>query len=333
MRTRQPVPRFLLLLAAAAILLPPGCSKGDAALMEKSRRVFGTLAESSSAPPDAPELVRLGRALYFSPQLSLNRTQSCNSCHPVDAGKPGTDRLATSPGALETPGRRNTPTVFNADLHIAQFWDGRSATLEEQAVGPILNPIEMAMPDATAVEARARSGEIVDRALFTAAFPTERDPFTLSHVARAIAAFERTLRTRDRFDSFIEGHAGALTSREKEGLSLFFDTGCASCHGGPLLGGDKFQKLGIIHRYSNENDRGRFEVTASEIDEFVFKVPALRNVALTSPYFHDGAVPTLDGAVDRMAWLQLGKKLTPAEREAIVAFLESLSDQDGSVGE
>ena len=307
-----------------------GCSKGDEALVAKSRRVFGTLAESASAPADSPALSRLGRALYFSPALSLNRTQSCNSCHPVDDGKPGADRLATSPGALATPGRRNTPTVLNADLHIAQFWDGRSKTLEDQAAGPILNPIEMAMPDAASVEARARAGEIADRALFIAAFPGERDPFTIGHVSRALAAFERTLRTRDRFDDFIEGDMGALTAQEKKGLELFFDTGCASCHGGPLLGGDRFQKLGVVHRYPNESDRGRFEVTEKEIDEFVFKVPALRNVALTSPYFHDGRVETLDAAVDRMAWLQLGKKLTQAEREAIVAFLGSLSDQGRS---
>jgi cytochrome c peroxidase len=311
-----------------ATLVSLACSKGDDALISKSRRVFGTLAESASAPADAPELIRLGRALYFSPALSLNRTQSCNTCHPVDDGRPGADSLPTSPGALNAEGRRNTPTVLNADLHIAQFWDGRSKTLEEQAAGPILNPVEMAMPDAASVEARARGGELAERTLFSAAFPGETDPYTLTHVARALAAFERTLRTRDRFDDFIEGDTGALTAKEKEGLALFFDTGCASCHGGPLLGGDKFQKLGIIHRYPNESDRGRFEVTSDEIDEFVFKVPALRNVALTSPYFHDGAVETLDDAVDRMAWLQLGKKLTPAEREAIVAFLGSLSDQE-----
>jgi cytochrome c peroxidase len=317
-----------LLLLGFATLLPLACSKGDAALIAKSRRVFGTLEGSASAPADSPELIRLGRALYFSPALSLNRTQSCNTCHPVDDGRPGADSLATSPGALDTPGRRNTPTVLNADLHIAQFWDGRSTTLEDQASGPILNPIEMAMPDAESVEARARGGELADLSLFTAAFPAEHDPYTLAHVARALAAFQRTLRTRDRFDDFIEGDAGALSAKEKEGLKLFFDTGCASCHGGPLLGGDKFQKLGIVHRYPNEDDRGRYEITAEEIDEFVFKVPALRNVALTSPYFHDGAVPTLDDAVERMAWLQLGKKLTPAEREAIVAFLGSLSDQE-----
>jgi cytochrome c peroxidase len=320
--------RFLLVLLALASLA--GCSKGDEALIGKSRRVFGTLP---SAANDSPALVRLGRTLYFSPNLSLNRTQSCNSCHPVDGGKMGTDGLPTSPGALRTAGRRNTPTVLNADLHATQFWDGRSATLEEQASGPILNPIEMAMPDAKAVEERARKGELAETTLFAAAFPGEKEPFTIDHVARAIAAFERTLRTRDRFDAFMEGKGDALSAKEKEGLELFLATGCASCHAGPLLGGDKFQKVGIIHRYPNESDRGRYEVTSEAIDEFVFKVPALRNVALTSPYFHDGAIPDLDAAVERMAWLQLGTTLAPADREAIVAFLKSLSDEDGAVGQ
>ncbi|HEY0593262.1 MAG TPA: cytochrome c peroxidase [Thermoanaerobaculia bacterium] len=323
-------PRFILPLLLLTTLV--GCSKGDEALMAKSRRVFGTIDSKGAPAADSPALVSLGRTLYFSPQLSLNRTQSCNSCHPVDGGKMGADGLPTSPGALKTAGRRNTPTVLNADLHVAQFWDGRSKTLEEQATGPILNPIEMAMPDPAAVEARVRAGEVADRALFQAAFPGEREPFTIDYVARAIAAFERTLRTRDRFDDFMEGNAGALDAKEKEGLRLFLDTGCASCHGGPLLGGDKFQKLGIIHRYPNQKDRGRYEVTSDEIDEFVFKVPALRNVALTSPYFHDGAIPTLDAAVERMAWLQLGRKLTPGQRDAIVAFLRALSDADGAVG-
>ncbi len=326
MRTTRLILPLLLLTALAA------CSRDDQALIAKSRRVFGTIDSKGASASDSPALVALGRALYFSPRLSLNGTQSCNSCHPVDGGKMGADGLPTSPGALKTAGRRNTPTVLNADLHVAQFWDGRSKTLEEQATGPILNPAEMAMPDAATVEARVRSGEVAERALFTAAFPGERDPFTLEHVARAIAAFERTLRTRDRFDSFMEGNAAALTPKEKEGLQLFFDTGCASCHGGALLGGDKFQKLGIINRYPNQEDRGRFEVTSDEIDEFVFKVPALRNVALTSPYFHDGAVPTLDAAVERMAWLQLGRKLAPDQREAIVAFLHALSDEDGAIG-
>ncbi|MGH9458808.1 MAG: cytochrome-c peroxidase [Thermoanaerobaculia bacterium] len=312
-------------MIAALASLAAGCADGDEALLAKSRRVFGTIEEARGDAPPRPELVRLGQILYVSPELSVNGTQSCSSCHPVAGGAPGVDGLPTSPGALGAPGRRNTPTVLNASLQFAQFWDGRAESLETQAAGPILNPLEMGMPTEAAVERRLRS---MDPALFRAAFPGEENPFTLDHAARALAAFQRTLLTSDRFDDFQRGDAGALSATEKRGLEAFLDAGCASCHGGPLLGGAQFQKVGIVHPWTNEADRGRYEVTSDEIDQFVFKVPSLRNVALTPPYFHDGTVETLEKAVDRMAWHQLGKKLPPEERDAIVAFLRALSDED-----
>lgn len=317
--------RRLLLLST--LLLSLACSGGEDPLIAKSRRVFGTIPQAQAQ--DAPQLVALGRALYFSPNLSLNRTQSCNSCHPVDGGGVGSDNLPVSPGATGAPGRRNTPTVLNAAFHQTQFWDGRAATLEEQAKGPILNPIEMAMPDERAVEGRLHAGEIVDLALFDAAFPGGK-PYTLDHVATAIAAFERSLRTRDRFDDFLEGDADALTAAEKKGLETFLANGCASCHNGAMLGGDKFMKIGVVNPYDNPKDRGRFEVTMKDSDQYVFKVPSLRNVALTPPYFHDGAAPDLHQAVDRMAWYQLGAKLPPEERDSIVTFLRALSDVERS---
>lgn len=313
-----------LLLALLSLILV-SCGNDDASLASRSRRVFGTLPAAKHA--DSPALVRLGRALYFTNELSANRTQSCNSCHAVDGTQSGAEPRATSVGALGTVGRRNAPSVMNSAYHFAQFWDGRAATLEEQAKGPIINPVEMAMPHYDAVEERLRNSPILEKRLFAEAFPGDADPYTIDHVARAIAAFERTLVTRDRFDDFQNGDFHALSRREKKGLQLFMSTGCASCHGGPLLGGNKFMKVGVVNEYDNTTDKGRAEVTHARGDNFVFKVPSLRNVEATAPYFHDGRIVDLPNAVDRMAWLQLGKKLEPSERDAIVAFLRALSDQ------
>lgn len=318
-----PVRFFLPLLLPLALLT--GCfdSSGDAALAATAKRVFGTLPEPQQR--DSAALVTLGRHLYFSPALSRNGTQSCNSCHPVDGGGIGADNKPTSPGALGTRGRRNTPTVLNASLHMAQFWDGRARTLEEQAQGPIVNPAEMAMPDARAVAQRLRTAPSIDRTLFARAFPDDADPYTIEHAARAIAAFERTLRTSDRFDAFMDGDAGALTAQEKEGLRRFMALGCTSCHNGPLVGARIYQKIGIVRPWPSQSDLGRYEVTKNDGDRHVFKVPSLRNVALTSPYFHDGSVPTLHDAVDKMAWHQLGTDLRKKDRDAIVAFLKAMS--------
>jgi cytochrome c peroxidase len=316
---RSLVPVALFALVAA------GCGMdGDPQLAATSKRVFGTIPHAQKS--DSADLVALGRHLYFSNELSVNRTQSCNTCHPVDGQKAGADRLATSKGALGDAGRRNSPTTLNAAFHATQFWDGRATTLEQQAQGPIVNPIEMAMPSEEAVAERLRTSNAIDRPLFLRAFPGERDPYTIRHAAQAIAAFERTLRTTDRFDEFQDGRLDALTSQEKEGVRLFMSYGCTSCHNGPLLGGDKFMKLGVVQPYENKDDRGRAEVTKSRGDDYVFKVPALRNVALTGPYFHDGRIENLPQAVERMAWHQLGKKMPAQDRDAIVAFLQSLSD-------
>lgn len=316
--------QFLLALLASS-LLTLGCgSEDDASLAAKSRRVFGPVpSEMPGAEADTREMVDLGRELFVSTELSVNRTQSCDTCHRLDGG--GVDRLPTSPGALGGLGPRNTPTVVNAGFHTAQFWDGRAETLEEQASGPILNPVEMAMPSEEDLIARLESSELAPR--FAAAFPDSSDPVSMENLTRSIAAFQRTLVSRDRFDAFMDGDHDALSAREKQGLRLFMKTGCASCHGGPLLGGNIFQKLGMVHPYENQSDLGRGDVTNRKRDRFVFKVPALRNVALTSPYFHDGSIETLPQAVERMAWLQLGYEIPVEERDAIVAFLEALTDQ------
>ncbi len=282
------------------------------------------------AEKDTKEQVGLGRRLFFEKRLSQNGSQSCNSCHAVDKGRGGVDNQPTSPGAFGKRGGRNSPTVLNAGFHLAQFWDGRAENLEAQAKGPILNPIEMAMPDPKEVLARLRADKRYVRE-FSKAFPDQADPLTYDNLAQAIAAFERTLVTRDRFDDFLKGSDRALTELERRGLHEFLTVGCATCHNGPLIGANGFRKIGILEPYSNQADKGRIEVTKDEADEFVFKVPSLRNIALTGPYFHDGKHSQLAEAVREMGRLQLGQRLSDEQVTSIVAFLNTLSDKGRKV--
>ncbi|MCW5558387.1 MAG: c-type cytochrome, partial [Verrucomicrobiae bacterium] len=278
------------------------------------------------AENDTPDRVSLGEKLFFEKKLSLNGSQSCNSCHAVDQGKGGVDNEPTSPGAMGKRGGRNSPTVLNAGFHLAQFWDGRAETLEDQAKGPVLNPIEMAMPAPDVVIERLTSDPAYVAA-FKKAFPDETQPINYDNFAKAVAAFERTLITRDRLDDFLKGDNSALSDQEKVGLNEFLTVGCTTCHYGPLLGGNNYKKVGIVNTYENGADKGRIEVTKEEYDELVFKVPSLRNIALTGPYFHDGQQAALPGTVKKMAWLQLGAELTPEQLDPLVAFLGSLTDK------
>jgi cytochrome c peroxidase len=215
---------------------------------------------------------------------------------------------------------------LNAGFHIAQFWDGRAATLADQAKGPILNPVEMGMPGEKAVvEKLSKIPEYTEA--FAKAFPGVKNPLTYQNLADAIAAFERTLITRDRFDDFLNGNDSALTKAEVLGLQTFLNQGCVTCHMGPLLGGNSYRKIGQVNPYDTK-DLGRFELTKKEEDRFVFKVPSLRNVALTEPYFHDGSAATLPDAVSKMAFHQLGKKLNEQEISEIVTFLKALTDKE-----
>jgi len=279
---------------------------------------------------DTPARVKLGRDLFFEKKLSANNTQSCNSCHAVDHNRGGVDNEPTSPGAFGKRGGRNSPTVLNAGFHIAQFWDGRAKTLEDQAKGPVLNPGEMGMPSEAAVVEKLKAEKKYVGA-FKKAFPGDSDPVTYDNFAKAVGSFERTLRTHDRFDDFLKGDDKALTAAELKGLDTFLSIGCTTCHTGPLLGGNDYKKLGILNAYENTADKGRIEVTKEDYDEFVFKVPSLRNVALTAPYFHDGSQKTLEQTVQKMAWLQLGKKLSAEETSDLTAFLRALSDKKRSV--
>ena len=297
--------------------------ESDGVLVERARAVFGTLpTEAASASnPVTDAKIELGRALFYDPRLSKNHDISCNSCHGLDAF--GVDGEPTSPGHRGQRGDRNSPTVYNAALHVAQFWDGRAADVEEQAKGPVLNPIEMAMPGEAQVVAVLRSIPGYTP-LFEAAFPDDPDPIDYDNMARAIGAFERRLLTPSPFDAFLAGDAAALDADERLGLETFMNVGCSTCHNGAIVGGNSYRKLGLVKPYPTA-DPGRFRVTAREADRGVFKVPSLRNIDETGPYFHDGSIEDLEDAVTRMGEHQLGKALSDDEVWTILAFLESLT--------
>lgn len=272
---------------------------------------------------DTTALVSLGRKLYDERGMSVNKTQSCSDCHPLANGRAGVDNQPTSKGAVGKLGKRNSPTVLNAGFQVAQFWDGRAADLTEQAKGPILNPVEMGMRGPEEVVAYLKSREEFRRD-FAAAYPNSADPVTYDNVSIAIAAYERTLVTPGRFDLLMKGHEEALTVAEKDGLGLFVEKGCIECHSGRIVGGELYRKLGQYHSYSNTSDVGRYDVTKLEEDRYVFKVPMLRNVTMTAPYFHDGLVATLAEAVKLMGHLQLGIELESQQIQSIIQFLGSL---------
>lgn len=263
----------------------------------------------------------LGKKLYFDPRLSKSGFISCNSCHNLSMG--GTDNLKTSIGHNWHQGPINAPTVLNASLNIAQFWDGRAADLKAQAGGPIANPGEMAFTHDLAVKVLQSIPQYVEE--FKKAFG--QDQITIDQVTQAIAEFEKTLVTpNSRFDKWLKGDKNALTADEVAGYELFKNSGCVACHHGEAVGGTSFQKMGAVEPYQTNNPaEGLKAVTGKEEDRFKFKVPTLRNIELTYPYFHDGEAATLSDAVQIMGQVQLGKKFTPEENAKIVAFLKTLT--------
>ncbi|HMN81181.1 MAG TPA: cytochrome-c peroxidase [Burkholderiaceae bacterium] len=268
-----------------------------------------------------PALVELGKKLYFDPRLSRSGFISCNSCHNLSMG--GTDNIKTSIGHNWAEGPINAPTVLNSSLNLAQFWDGRAKDLQAQAGGPIANPGEMASNHVLAISMlQSIPGYVAE---FKKAFGTEK--ISIDEVTKAIAAFEETLVTpNSRFDKWLKGDKKALTANELAGYELFKDSGCTACHNGPAVGGNSFQKMGVVEAYKASSPaEGRVGVTGKDADRFNFKVPTLRNVELTYPYFHDGAANTLKEAVDTMGRIQLGKKFSPDENAKIVAFLKTLT--------
>lgn len=270
--------------------------------------------------PSTPEKVALGKQLYHDKSLSKNGNLSCASCH--DLNHYGQDGKPTSPGSDGQNGDRNSPTSVNAFRNLAQFWDGRAASVEDQAIMPVLNPVEHGVKDEAELLAKLNANEAT-KAAFAKAFPGG-EPVSVQNFKMAIGAFERTLVTRSRFDEFLDGNQNALTTEEKHGLKNFIEVGCTTCHTSRLVGGNLYQKLGLVRPYATE-DVGRMKVTGSEADKFVFKVPSLLNVEKTAPYYHDGKIATLEEAVKNMASVQLGKDLDAEQVATIVAFLKSLT--------
>ncbi|GGD37882.1 cytochrome c biogenesis protein CcsA [Aureimonas glaciei] len=274
------------------------------------------------------EKTELGQMLWFDTRLSASGILNCNSCHNLAGG--GTDNLETSIGHGWQKGPRNSPTVFNSIFNVAQFWDGRADDLRSQAKGPIQAAVEMAATPDHVVNVLNSIPTYQEH--FRTAFPGEADPVTFDNVAKAIEAFEATLITPGaRFDQFLEGNLAVLDDKEKHGLKLFMDTGCSACHSGVNLGGQEYYPFGVVERPGSDilplEDKGRFAVTKTASDEYVFRAVPLRNVALTAPYFHSGKVWSLEQAVAVMGVAQLGQELTPDETSAIAAFLGTLTGE------
>jgi cytochrome c peroxidase len=298
-------------------------------LLTAARRQFSPLPASPpklANNPATPAKLKLGKMLFFDPRLSASHAISCNSCHNIGLG--GVDLESTSLGHRWQHGGRNAPTVLNSVFNTAQFWDGRAKDLEQQADGPMINPVEMASPKAhVAEQLKSIPGY---RAPFTAAFPGDKDPITLTNVQKAIAVFEATLLTPNApFDRFLKGQASALSPRQKEGLAVFMDKGCSGCHSGINIGGGMYAPFGVVEKPGAEllppGDTGRFAVTNTSSDKYVYKVPTLRNIALTAPYFHTGKSWDLRQAVAVMGTSQLGVQLKADEIDKITDFLSSLT--------
>ena len=303
-----------------------------------SMALAGLTAALAAAPAQEPiqpirpvvvanaPMAELGKQLFFDPRLSKSGFISCNSCHNLSMG--GSDNLPTSIGHNWQKGPINAPTVLNSSMNVAQFWDGRAKDLKEQAGGPIANPGEMAFSHKLAVDV---IGSIPGYAAeFDKVFGTA--DVNIDRITRSIAAFEETLVTPNaRFDKWLDGDTAAISADEAAGYRLFKSAGCTACHNGPAVGGATFQPFGIVEPYRTDSPAaGRVAVTGREADRMVFKVPTLRNIELTYPYFHDGAVNTLGEAVTTMGRVQLGRTFTPDETAKVVAFLRTLTGDQPS---
>lgn len=326
--------QILIILFVVSLLILVWKRQGTqehAALERETTTDIAMTNEPITALPTSVDLdqrkVSLGQRLFNDAQLSRDNSISCASCHALDKG--GTDRLTHSVGIGNQSGSINAPTVFNSSFNFRQFWDGRAQSLEEQVDGPTHDPVEMASNWLQIVEKLSKSDSYVRD--FRASYS---DGIQSANVRDAIANFERSLITpNSRFDRYLRGESNALSSQELDGYRLFKDYGCASCHQGINAGGNLFEKFGVMGDYFAKRghvtraDLGRFNLTKLEADRYVFKVPSLRNVALTPPYFHDGSVERLEDAVTIMSAYQLGRPLTTIETEAIVKFLRTLSGE------
>ncbi len=319
-----------LLTATAALACVMGAQANANELYEEALDYFKPLPSTVPALNDnkiTPEKIDLGKALFFDPRMSASGVFSCNSCHNLATG--GDDNMPTSIGHGWQKGPRNSPTVLNAVFNIAQFWDGRAEDLAAQAKGPVQAGVEMANTPENVVATLNSMPQYQE--WFKASFPEEADPVTFDNFAKAIEAYEATLITPAPFDAYLNGDEDALSPEEKEGLALFMDKGCASCHNDVNLGGNGYYPFGLIEKPGAdilpEGDKGRFAVTETADDEYVFRASPLRNIDQTAPYFHSGLVWDLKVAVEIMAESQLGEDLTSDEADKIVAFLGSLTGE------
>ena len=324
--------RSLALLATLALTVGVFAQDNLMTAAQARFKPIPTTPPALPGNPGTPARVELGTMLYFDPRLSASHVISCSSCHNVGLG--GVDAQETSIGHGWQRGGRNAPTVFNAVFNTAQFWDGRAKDLEQQAGGPLVNPIEMASPPEHVVEQLAGIPGYV--AAFKNAFPGEAQPVTQANVEKAIAVFEASLITPNApFDKYLKGDTSALSDTQKQGLQLFMDKGCATCHNGINLGGGMYAPFGVVENPGAEllplSDKGRFTVTKSVSDEYVFKVPTLRNIAVTGPYFHTGRSWDLRQAVAVMGVTQLGAQLTADETQKVAIFLESLTGEQPKI--
>ncbi|KGM89936.1 Cytochrome c peroxidase [Roseovarius mucosus DSM 17069] len=319
-------PLKVLLGTLSALALAQGAAASE--LRERAQELFSPLPSTIPALNDnmiTEEKIDLGKALFFDPRMSASGVFSCNSCHNLATG--GDDNMETSIGHAWQKGPRNSPTVLNAVFNEAQFWDGRAADLAEQAKGPVQAGVEMANTPDNVVATLMSMPQYID--WFTASFPGEENPVSFDNFAKAIEAYEATLITPAPFDAFLNGDEAALNEDQKTGLALFMDKGCSSCHNGINLGGNGYYPFGLIEKPGADvlppDDRGRFAVTETADDSYVFRAAPLRNIDQTAPYFHSGKVWDLKVAVQIMGTSQLGEEINDAEADQIVAFLGALT--------
>jgi cytochrome c peroxidase len=317
---------IICMLSFAVISL---ASNGDEDLLKQAKQIFGPLPQVmvSEKNPITPEKVKLGKMLFYETRISVDGTVSCARCHPI--GLYAADGLKKSIGNNCKLNPRNAPTILNAAGQISAHWIGNRTDVEDQARQSVIGPPSFGMPSYEAVENKLKEikGYIE---LFKKAFPEDNNPVTVDHFAKSVGAFERTLVTPSAFDAFVKGDIAALKEQEKRGLRTYMETGCMTCHSSTYFGGQIYQKFGLFGPYwkytkSEPIDEGRYVVTKNDADKYVFKVPVLRDVAKTSPYFHDGSVNKLEDAVWIMGKIQLGKELNNSQVEEIVTFLKSLT--------
>jgi cytochrome c peroxidase len=326
----------LLTLAVAVTMAAGAAVASDANLRDKAKSAglkavpYGVQAVQDNAV--TREKIDLGRMLFFDPRLSASGLISCNTCHNLGTG--GDDNLPTSVGHGWQKGPRNAPTVLNAVFNKAQFWDGRAEDLKAQAKGPVQAGVEMANKPEQVVVTLKSMPEYIER--FGKTFPGEADPVTFDNMAKAIEAFEVTLVTpASPFDQWLEGNDAALTADQKLGLDLFVSKGCTACHTGVNVGGQEYYPFGLVKKPGADilppEDKGRFAITKTASDQYVFRAAPLRNIALTAPYFHSGQVWDLQQAVSIMGIAQLGTQLTDEEAGLIAEFLTGLTGEQPKV--